>query len=229
MENNTVKFLWVFIFAFQAGANPLYQWTHDKMKDVFELEYRDDIELGEVISLETWDCVKTEYKIPRFFLGHFNSMYQKDANDIFLLNENLDIDNHFMISVLVHEYAHFFTKKAWFDESMDGVSNRYDTGLLEAIAYFIQDLWLKEYTGFGLLSHYPKDDDFKFSGNFPSVASDMYPGEIKSFLYNAFHWFEESPPERFIEAMSFRASPKQEEGPVVAFDDCLKFTDRESI
>ena len=73
---------------------------------------------------------------------------------------------------------------------------------------------LKEYTGFGLLSHYPKDDDFKFSGNFPRVASDMYRRD-KSFLYDVFHWFEESPPERFIEAMSFRGSPKQEEDLVV--------------
>ena len=85
MENNTVKFLWFFIFPFQAGANPLYQWTHDKMKDVFELEYRMILSLGKLYPLKHGIVLKWNIKFQDSFLYISNKISSFTADDIVLI------------------------------------------------------------------------------------------------------------------------------------------------
>lgn len=75
-------------------------------------------------------------------------------------------------SVLVHEYAHFFSKKA----AWDGVF--WDLGMTEAIAYYIQHLWLKEQAEkkLGLMSYYPPQEieEEGLEESFPQMATLLY-------------------------------------------------------
>ena len=137
-----MKLLLLLFFYLPAQSDSLYNWTHNKMKEIFGVEYRDDIIFNQTRYLDNWNCAgRSEPDL----LGVFDNMYVKDQNNIWLLNYSSDLygDNYHYTSFLIHEYAHFFSKKAGFNENFDGKTQVYDKGLTEAIAYFIQDLWFK--------------------------------------------------------------------------------------
>lgn len=209
-----IKFLFLLLFSYQSFSERAYYmeeelfiWTKNKMKEVFNVEYRDDIIFDDIIYLTSWDCLKDEPTQEREGLkATFNNMYQKDKNEIYFhLNnphEDISLEGEWLISKLVHEYAHFFIKKAGFNEEFDGASKIYDPGLIEGIAYFIQQLWLLEHTGYNM---FPDDPDYikeKLIPNFESMASRLYKMDRPKFMVNVYYYFLENAPEKFYRAMT---------------------------
>ena len=201
------------MFSYQAFSerayymeDELFVWTKNKMQEVFKLEYRDDIVFEGIIYVNNWDCLDKEQIQNRDGLkGIFNNMYQKDKNEIYFhLNnphEDIGLEGEWLISALVHEYAHFLTKKAGFNEEFDGVNKRYDKGLIEGIAYFIQQLWLLEHTGYNMFPDDPAYIKEMLIKSFESSASLLYYMDQPKFLVNAYYHFLENAPEKFYRAM----------------------------
>ena len=194
------------------------------MQEVFDIEYRDDIVFGEIYYLRNWDCVDKSTS-PRYeVMGFFDDMYTKDRNYIWLLDHNpikdIKFDRFYDASALVHEYAHFFTKKAGFNEEFDGVTKLYDIGLIEAVAYYIQDLWLKENAGYSLLSYYPEVAQSDVLEYFDIISSPLYRRNYEDFLVSALRHFEENAPEKFDKAVSKKSVffPAAEK---MLLEDCL--------
>ena len=210
-----MKIFLVLFFSFSVNAKPLYGWTQDKLIEVFNVEYRDDITFGQVYYLDSFDCVDKEAApVNDYTVAVLNNFYQKEYNDIWILKSPPErpfikkgiIDEAYMQSALVHEFAHFFTKKAGFNEEFDGITKVYDRGMIEAIAYFIQDLWLKETTGHGLLFYYPdmEEKDFRIDPTFAFDAKSFYRFDYKNFLVNAIDYFKEEAPNKFEMAVTRR-------------------------
>ena len=234
-----MKFFLVLLFSFSVEANPLYDWTHDKLIEVFNMEYRDDISFGQVYYLENFDCVdKTLIPIGDNTIAVFNTIYQKEYNDIWMLKNpsaKFDgLDEIYMQSSMVHEFAHFFTKKAGFNEEFDGINKFYHRGMLEAIAHFIENLWLQETTGSGLSSYSlnMEEENFVIERSFFYLASDMYRHDIGNFLFNAIDYFKEDASEKFKKTVTerdyseeYKSSPpindSPRKSPGEAFDACL--------
>ena len=134
--------------------------------------------------------------------GVFIRLTIKDKNDIYILAQipNPPFDEDYMNSVLVHEYSHFLTKKAGFHEEK---SKRLDMSMIEAIAYHIQDLWLREHTNHDLLYYYKENDETrkiikKFS---PVVANMLYSVNPSRFIFNSIYYFKDKAPEKFKKVM----------------------------
>ena len=192
------------LFHFWAIAKPsntdLYKWTEQKVKEVFQVEYQEDIVLQGIYFLENWDCVKgSSAESVKDAAGVFNNMYLKEHNQIYIT------DHHALTypvkSVIVHELVHFFTKKAGWSEDFNGIDRHYDSGLVEAIAYYIQELWLQE-QGDTLFNYLEIEEKHQEEvDNFYSLANLLYAMAPAKFLYNVPLYFADEQPEKFDDIM----------------------------
>ena len=180
-----MKYLLLLLFPFYAFSySDLYDWTEKKFKEVFEVEYHEDIELEGVYFLDNWDCVHeiVRQRVRRAH-GTFNNIYPLDSR-------------------VVHELAHFFSKKAGFNEEIDGVNTIYDIGLIEGIAYYIQDLYLNE-RGQSLFDFFElKAEDKKTFPMFEYDSFALYRNEPGRYLFNAVEFFKTGAAEKFKTIMT---------------------------
>ena len=113
--------LFLFIPFYASAAIDLYnfQWTKEKFQEVFQVTYDESIKFDGIYFLDSWDCVhETTREKVKNNVGTFNNMYHKDRNEIFFLEKGAY--QYPLDSMIVHELAHFFTKKAGFNEEFDG-------------------------------------------------------------------------------------------------------------
>ena len=173
----------------------LYQWTHDKMIEVFELEYQEDIYLDEIIYVTHWSEHRDVIKEPKDAVelyGLYGKYTEKNTNTIWVYGPR-KIDTLYRDSVLVHELAHFFTKKAIFEEDFN-----MPRGMIEAVGYYIQNLWLLEQGPHGILLYndikkkLPKKID-----NFAYMADIIYMMNHEGFLNYALVFFNKDAPRKF--------------------------------
>lgn len=150
-----ILFLIFLITPFHSSAfNSKFYWTKWKMESIFDLKYDEEIRFGKVIWIDSWEGLEEVCKVcDNDVLAVFENMFDYKINDIYFLkkfirSENPLLDNNYFKSVLVHEYAHFFTKKAgWNPKDILEDEHLYNVALIEAIAYYVQHLWLIEETG----------------------------------------------------------------------------------
>ena len=197
-----MKYLLFFLFPFYAFSySDLYDWTEKKFKEVFEVEYYEDIELEGIHLLDNWDCVHeiVRQRVKRNY-GIFNNMYQRDRNEIFILDNGSSV--YPLDSRIVHELAHFFSKKAGFNEEFNGIDIIYDTGLIEGIAYYIQELYLNE-KGQSIFDFLElKEGDKEMFILFEYESSVLYKREPGKYFFNVVEFFKTGAAEKFRTIMT---------------------------
>ena len=165
------------------------------MLEVFECEYQEDIYLGEIHYVKAWSEAREVVKKPKDAVelyGLFGSFIEKEDSDIWVYSPR-KINTLYRDSVLVHELAHFFTKKALFVEDF-----QMPIGMIEAIGYYIQNLWLLEQGPHGVLWYnevekkLPEDID-----NFAYIADLLYWMNRESFINRALVFFDKDAPQKF--------------------------------
>ena len=183
------KLLIIFLFSFNAYADPLednkflIDWTETKFKEVYQVEYQ-EIGVLYIVNKKGALSFLNNEKV----LGYFTSFLEKDMNMIFIEKlDNVPLER----SILVHELSHFFTKKAIFKHGIN--LRQSNMPMLEAIAMHIQNLYLEEFTGKGLLAHEGVKETCELSENF----TDLYKTDLPLFLCNAVNHFKINAPEKF--------------------------------
>ena len=192
-------FILTALFLFPAHADPFYDWTYNKMIEVFDVEYQDNIVLNSVNFIDSWEGMElTGLEEAEEAGGVFFYMHTRDKNDIYVLASvpEFPFDEDYMDSILVHEYSHFLTKKAAF--SPEEKSKKWDMVMVEAIAYYIQDLWLREHTDHGLLHYYEKSNQTKeVIKDFPPLAYILHKNNQSRFFFNSIYYFKNNAPGKF--------------------------------
>ena len=110
------------LFHFPSSAESLYDWTKKRFQEIFQVEYKDDIVLTAVHKVPDWDTVHSINS--DYVAGTFTSMKDKFTNIIWVrtplppayVQHIMNYDKFYEPSTLVHEYAHFFSKKAGWNE-----------------------------------------------------------------------------------------------------------------
>ena len=185
-----------------AYSESLYHWTKNKVQEVFKVEYQDDIVLQSVEFVD-------EFKDDSFRLGAFMDYEHRHINKIKVLKRPPKqpplVTKAYLDSTLVHEYTHFFIKKATFDDE-DFLEGQ-DISLHEAIAYFIQNLWLEETLGKNILNFHDDKKDQPEVKNFEAFASTIYFTNKSNFLYNATLYFKEDAPQKLQAILDGAGNP----------------------
>ena len=166
------------------------------MIEIFELEYQEDITLDTITYVRDWSDSGIVEPLDSIQLyGLFISMIEKDVNKIRILNSRKFVPLY-RDSVIVHELAHFFTKKAIFKEGEGGY---WGMGMMEVIGYYMQDLYLKEHGDKGVLWYYSADDKKSNidDDTFAYSADLLYMTNRDSFLNYAVVFFNKDAPEKF--------------------------------
>ena len=173
----------------------LYKWTEAKFQEVFAVEYRDDIHPSGIIKVNDWSGFHINDKEQESVKGLFFDIKNKHTNIVFYgAGEWSDF-------ILVHELAHFFTKKAlWKEEGYN-----WPRAQMESVAFYISHLWMLE-QGKSLMDFVAEDKTCstdRDASEFIDSAEILYLFNYCVFYLHTIRFFEPDPVKAFNLMISF--------------------------
>ena len=183
----------------------IYEKTCLLFNRLYKTEFDSDIVLGSVSFIKNWNKIKDSKDMDKEKMqGLFVSGNKKKINKIWIRTIAPDdfFDSEDLIdSFIVHELVHFFNKRADFDLFSGHTINR---DLIESIAYYVQNEYLKAHTGKGLLDHMKHKKDFSDSviNTFPYETQTFLFFDFYEFLHHSVLWMDQNPAKKYKNIMS---------------------------